>query len=80
VTKQLVCEGACNRGDVQAFDAAVKAAGRLSARNEQSVSNLAVYWLERGRKLLHTKHRALVMKPGARQAFACEDCACVRLW
>lgn len=63
---ELVCEGACNLGDVQRFDEACQRAGRAHVEalspdgDNRTVPMIALDWIERSRKFKHTHHVWLI--------------------
>lgn len=77
--RHLICEGACNRGEVADFDAAVLASGRTEIRGpgegEQSTSatNLSAEDLLLVSTFRHTWHSLV-----ARFTYKCETCGTTR--
>jgi hypothetical protein len=76
----LICEGPCNGGLVQEFDAAIKKAGRaIAARDNQrfdvEVSNAPASVLAMTQRMRYTRHIPLVVNDAR-----CMVCGTVRRW
>jgi len=90
-TAMLVCEGACNGGRVEAFDAAVRRARRLEigeADESQTVWVLIEADIVLARSLQHHPHRFLRReRVGSNEAdggyalvYKCSTCGHTRVW
>jgi len=64
--KLLICEGACNHGGVQRYDANVAEYGRDFVPREEA------------KRLKHTAHEPVHMGEFGRFSYACQSCGVVR--
>lgn len=71
--RQLICEGACNRGLVALYDQEIDASGRLIPRDpRQAIRDELLFML---RKLRHTLHAPVISRSSR---WVCSECGTVR--